>query len=255
MILLGASNVTKAISTIIETAQHLLGSPLDVYAAIGHGRSYGIRSNVFVRGLPSVLDSRLWDVIGREQTTIPTYGLIGDIGNDVMYGPSPDTIAGWIETCLDRLQSLRADVVCTSLPIARIERLKQWEYLIARTLLFPSNRLSLEEAMRRARNVVEHVEHLAAARRIPFVELPGEWYGIDPIHIRRSHWAQAWGGILHHWIGKDDPNEDVYRARGSIRRWMKLRTKSPEQWWLLGMERGRSQPCATLDDGTRISLY
>jgi hypothetical protein len=38
VILLGASNLTKCISLIVETAWNLLGSPLDVKAAMGHGR-------------------------------------------------------------------------------------------------------------------------------------------------------------------------------------------------------------------------
>ncbi len=253
IILLGASNVTKAISTIVETAQHLFGSPLDVYAAIGHGRSYGLRTSLFLRGLPSVLDSRIWAAL-REPRSMPTYALIGDIGNDVMYGPPPDLIAQWIETCFDRLGALDAKIICTGLPMARVERMSSMEYLMARTLLFPKNRFTFAEAIGRAQEVTERVAALTQDRSIPFIELPGEWYGIDPIHIRRAHWARAWGTILRHWVEADAQSEG-FRARGSIPRWIRLRKATPERWWLLGMERGRPQPAATLTDGTRVSFY
>jgi hypothetical protein len=257
IILLGASNATKGVSTILETAQALIGSPLDVYAAIGHGRSYGLRTRVLGRGLPSVLDSRLWQVVGAggSRSAVPTYAVISDIGNDVMYGSSPETTAAWLEECFERLRAIDANVVCTSLPMARLKRLSEWQYLLARTIIFPTRRLTFEQAMGRAHELDERVRRITQARGIPFFELPREWYGVDPIHIRPRFWAQAWGEILDSWL-RDGPSELVpYRAKGSLSRWLKLRSCSPETWWLWGMRRGRVQPCATLADGTRVSMY
>jgi hypothetical protein len=253
VILLGASNVTRGISTIVETAELLFGGPLDIYCAVGHGRSYGLRSFVLVRSLPSVLDSRFWSVL-QERTRMPTYALIGDIGNDVMYGPTPEQIAEWVRECMDRLAGLNAKIVCTSLPMEKIESIPRAHFLIARTVFFPTKPLSFDEAIGRARETMAHVEGLCAERGVPFVPLPRSWYGLDPIHIQRRHWSAAWSAILRHW--RDLPLEDSPRARGSFARWLRLRTASPEHWWLFGhMERGRAQPALTLESGTRISLY
>jgi len=52
VVFLGASNVVRAISTIVETAELSWGLPLDVLAACGHGRSYGRTSCVLGRSLP-----------------------------------------------------------------------------------------------------------------------------------------------------------------------------------------------------------
>ena len=41
VILLGASNLTRGISTVVEIAKTKWGSPLDIMSALGHGRSYG----------------------------------------------------------------------------------------------------------------------------------------------------------------------------------------------------------------------
>src|SRR5690606_19017550 len=101
------------------------------------------------------------------------------------YGPAPAEIAAWVAACFDRLIAMRADIVCTSLPIERLERLSALQYRVARSLLFPGRRLPFEAALSRAGEVVERVEGLAAQRRIPFIELPAAWYGADPIHIRR----------------------------------------------------------------------
>ena len=60
VVVLGASNVTRGISTIVETAQLAVGGPIDLYAAFGHGRSLGLYTRVLGRGLCSLLDAGLW---------------------------------------------------------------------------------------------------------------------------------------------------------------------------------------------------
>src|SRR4051794_37907051 len=61
IVLLGASNLTRGISTVIETAWSLWGSPLEVLAALGHGRSFGMHSRVLGRELPGIRDCGLWN--------------------------------------------------------------------------------------------------------------------------------------------------------------------------------------------------
>lgn len=250
IILLGASNVTKGISVIIETAQAMLGKPLDVYCAIGHGRSYGTRSFVLVRSLPSIVDAPLWHVLDRLPHDVPTYALIADVGNDIMYGHLPHVIAGWVDQCIDLLQRLDSNIVMTSLPLQRMEQLSSRQYLVARTLLFPSNRLSFAEVRSRAGDLADRLESLAATHSIPLVELPRSWYGIDPIHLRASVKREAWRSILQHW--RSGHTTATHR---SLFRLLRLRTLSPQKWWLLGMQRGRPQPATTFADGTRVSLY
>ena len=65
VVLLGASNLTRGISTVVATAQRVWGQPLEVLAALGHGRSYGIESRVLGRRLPGILNSGLWEALDR----------------------------------------------------------------------------------------------------------------------------------------------------------------------------------------------
>ncbi len=41
VVLLGASNLTRGISTAVGTARMILGEPGEYLIAMGHGRSYG----------------------------------------------------------------------------------------------------------------------------------------------------------------------------------------------------------------------
>ena len=96
VVLIGASNVTKSLSVIIDIAHQLLGKPLDIFTALGLGRSYGLFSRVLGRGLPSIRDCGLWDAL-RAEGPSETYALLTDIGNDLAYEAPAKEIVAWIE--------------------------------------------------------------------------------------------------------------------------------------------------------------
>ena len=60
VVLLGASNVAKGLGTLLETAHRVWGRPLELFAALGHGRSYGRDTSVFGRVLPGITECGLW---------------------------------------------------------------------------------------------------------------------------------------------------------------------------------------------------
>src|SRR5688572_25820972 len=86
VVVLGASNVTRGISTIYETARLAVGGPLDLYAAFGHGRSLGLHTRVLGRGLCGMLDAGLWRALGDATRPRDSFALLSDIGNDLLYG-------------------------------------------------------------------------------------------------------------------------------------------------------------------------
>ncbi|HEX3727596.1 MAG TPA: hypothetical protein VHV08_15185, partial [Pirellulales bacterium] len=49
VILLGASNLTKGVALVLETAFGAWGRPLEVLMALGHGRSYGRQTSLLGR--------------------------------------------------------------------------------------------------------------------------------------------------------------------------------------------------------------
>ena len=130
IILLGASNVARGISALTGTARAIWGQPLEVFAAFGRGRSYGLPSRVLVRELSGIVQCGLWDAVGRRDR-LPTAALVTDIGNDLIYGRSVDEIAQWVDTCLARLNALEARTVVTGLPIDNLASLPAWQLIRA----------------------------------------------------------------------------------------------------------------------------
>ncbi len=251
VVLLGASNLTRGISTVIATARSLVGQPLDVLAALGHGRSYGAESTVLFRSLPGIVECGLWRAL-RALPRASAFALLTDVGNDIPGGVSVDTIAGWVEWCLDALAQVGARTVLTPLPGRSIEKLGPLRYHAFRTALFPGSRLSLAAAIERVRELNARLREIARDRGIALQELDPAWYGIDPIHIRIRFWRKAWGGILSPWAEGLSPTSLV---RGSFTRWLRLRCTRANRWRLFGLELGRPQPALRLRDGTTVSLY
>jgi hypothetical protein len=251
VVLIGASNVTRGMSVAVETARLLLGAPLDVHFVAGRGRSYGLDTFVVVRSLPSVRDSAFWSRLDQFEP-VPTYGLIADVGNDLMYGIEPQRVVDWVVCCIDALAARDTRLVIAAPPLARLSRIGPTDYLIARTLLFPRNRMPRATALERAEALHRLLHDLARDRNCPIIDPPAHWYGADPIHLRLRCQAEAWSTILGRWTG----DGDAPRASGSVARWLALHSRSPERWRLFGrISRGRLQPCLRLADGTTVSLW
>lgn len=252
VVLLGASNLTRGISTVVETLHMTHDQPLRIIAALGFGRSYGTRSTVLGRSIDSVLDCGLWRALDGAEEPSPHFALLTDIGNDVMYGVPPRQIIDWVEECVNRL--MRAGVLrvnITALPLESIRRVTRWQFAIVRSLLFPTRDITYETAIARALETQHLVEDLAR-RNAPCVRIvhhEGAWYGFDPIHIKIAHWPVAWSRFL----AREEAHETV-RARGSLARWRRLRLHMPERYAWLGHELTRAQPLH-LDRGSTIEMY
>lgn len=251
VILLGASNLTRGLPIVFETARCMLGQPIDVVAAIGHGRSYGRDSRVIVRSLPGILDCGLWRALDHQRPPGRAVALITDIGNDIVYGVAPDMLLQWIDTALDRLAAMRAEVVLTSLPMASITAAPRWQAHLAKLVTYPRGGPGVDEAIALAAEVDDGVRELARQRRLPLIELTPQWYGFDPIHIRRSCWPQAARTMLAPLHNGDE----IASVAPSLLRWLRLRTARPSVMRLAGITLHRRQPVRTFTDSTTISLY
>lgn len=262
VVLLGASNLARAFPTVVDVARQLWGGPLDVLAALGHGRSYGVRSGLFGRTLSGLSECGLWDAL-RGRPDLPTAALLTDVGNDLLYDLPPETIAGWVADCLDRLRARGACAVLTRLPLANVRRLTPGRFAAIRSILYPRSRLTYAVAQQRVAELDERLVRLAGDRGVPIVELQTAWYGIDPIHIRTRHHGPAFHEILRPWCEEESPADaSAVRPRAATAlprfapgRWLRYQMLSPERYWRWNAERRHPQPARVEQDGTTISLY
>ena len=241
---------------MVQTARLGLGSPLQVLAAIGHGRSYGIDSSVLGRRLPGIHQCGLWPYLnapqGPDTSARLTSALVGDLGNDLLYEIEVHQILDWIQTCLDRLADVQARITIMSLPIAGLAPLSAARYRFFRTLFFPKCNLSLDETVARATELNDLIFEIGRRRRIPVVAPPRHWYGLDPIHIKMRYWPEAWHAMINPLVRSEGP---FPLADASFRRWIYLRRLPPEKRWWFGVPQLRKQPAGGFEDGTTISYF
>ena len=250
LVLLGASNLTVGFPWVIKLAQGLWGDSIEILAALGYGRSYGMQSRVLGRVLPGILQSGLWEQLEKSGSK-STSAIVTDIGNDILYQVPVPQILDWVTECVRRLQHLGAKVVLTDLPLANLANLPEWRFTLCRSILVPSCRLSLAEVARRARAVSKGLAHLAAETDAVLVIPRPEWYGFDPIHIRPGQWKNAWQSIL------EPVNENVTLSsipKAKVSEWVRFQLSLPEKQWLLKWEMRKPQPALRMGR-SRVWLY
>ncbi len=251
VILLGASNLTRGISTVVGLSQQMFTGPLEIYTALGHGRSYGKTSRALGRELPGINQCALWQALA-DRESLPTYALVTDIGNDLFYGASLDQLTAWIDLALTRLAALDARTVVTLLPTGTADHISARRFRWLRSLMFPSCRLELNELQQLIVELNARLRELARSHRACAVEQRADWYGFDPIHIARARWSVAWTEILRNW---NDDSKNIFQVSASLRRWFYLRSRAPHLRVLWGIAQRTMQPAARLSDGTTVAIY
>jgi hypothetical protein len=235
---------------LVSMLRGVLPGPIDVLAAIGDGRSYGRKSRFIVRELPGILECGLWPAL-EERPRTETRALIGDLGNDLVYGAEVGEIAAWIERILERLQERGAICSLVHLPLENIDRISNFRFKLARKVFYPGRKMELDELRRRARELDARMVELARARGVALVPKRGDWYGLDPIHVLRRNREEA----LATWLSpladhRADGSPELSHADRSAMRGLR-----PQRRRFLGRLQVRDQPCARLLDGTTISVY
>ena len=252
VVLLGASNLTMGLPRVVGRLRAGWSEELHVFAAHGHGRSYGAWSRVLVRSLPGIVNCDLWPDLERSAAAdAPVSALVTDVGNDLIYGSSPENIAGWVEQCLEKLADRRAEIVLTLLPMESVRRLSAWRYHLTRMIFFPGGGPAWADMQGQAAELNERLRQVGAAVGAHVVEPPGEWYGFDPIHVRHSLRNEAWGRILSGW-----PSFDAGRtgAGVSLTESLRLLAGRPAERRLFGRHQRAAQPSQRVGN-VAVAIY
>ena len=245
---LGASNVTLGLPVIVDLLRRGWPQSPRLMVAHGHGRSYGMWTRILIRGLPGHRESPL---LKSPKDGGTNHVLLTDIGNDLVYGVNVSQIAEWVAATTRTLAEDNAEIVMTGLPLDSIRGLGRRRFLLCRTLFFPTSGLEYSQVFDMASELNQRVQEICHSVGGTFVEPIGDWYGLDPIHIRRSRRVEAWNHVLSHF----DDWQSVDQAAISIGDRCRLRfSRAARDSWF-GRESHREDVARTLSDGTEISFF
>ncbi|MFM7056989.1 MAG: hypothetical protein ACKO2P_08715 [Planctomycetota bacterium] len=238
VILIGASNLTLGWHSLLGQLRAACPGRLDVHLVAGMGRSYIQPARFAHRSLPSILDCGLWEA--RPATVVPPRVLITDVGNDLAYGFEPEQIVENVEACISRILAWRPDAraVLTLPPLASLQSMGMARFRAARALLFPGSRLLLPDVLRLSSSLAKLLEDVAQKYATSLITPPGAWYGLDPIHIRRSARATAFASMFASWgnVACENPVASLSRVPA----WPWLPT--PAERWLFRKPQSTPQP-------------
>jgi hypothetical protein len=223
IVVLGASNVARGLARLTATVRARSNAPIDLYVAAGHGRAYGVSSRVWARRLPSILASGLWRALDRAQVEKPL-ALVTDIGNELLYGLGIAAVAAAVGEAARRLANRGARLAITGLPLESISGVGAVRYGLLRSLYVPGCPLALDELKEAAQWLDDELRALAAELGATYIEQPGDWYGLDAIHLKRPRLDALWRIAGDAWELPAAPG----RPRATIAEWAALGTKAAE---------------------------
>jgi len=252
LIVLGASNVAKSLEVLLNVAPRMIAKPLEVYAAIGRGRSYGTQSKFLFRRLPGILESELWPTLESRANSAKTSCVITDIGNDLLYSRTVDQIIDWLEQCIIRLRLTDGPIAVTGIPLAGVRTLAPYKFRALRTMMFPGSTLELSTVQQRAEELDARLQALAQEDDITFIPQKPEWYGFDPIHWKVPKRPEVWHTILT-TLGHSA--FDYTRVRSSFFHEMKHWMTRPHKRTLFGVKQAKVQPVIQRGEHLTVALY
>jgi hypothetical protein len=248
LVAVGASNLARMALPLLDAARAGHGAPVEAWFALGRGRSFGLRSQLLGRGLGSIRDSGLWERLPHLPPA-PTTALLMDVGNDLLYGVEVPRILTWVEHVLLRLCATATERVVVGLPIAAIRSLPAWRFRLVRTLLVPGSRLTHTQALGGSEQLHDQLHALAKRHDARFHTPEPQWYGLDPVHVRRRHWREA----ARSWLGVEAPDA-APPCDGSAARFRCLMAAPHERTWF-GHTTRTPQPVRRYLDGSSLSLW
>lgn len=196
------------------------------------------------RGLPAILSCGVLEELARlDPTRGPVRVAITDVGNDVAYGVEPARILSWIDECLAAAPT-GATVSLGLPPAAPLGRLADRTLLLLRLVFFPSSRVPVPVLRARLAALDRGLRELGERVDVTLEPEP-DWYGWDPIHVRRRHRETAWRLLLA-------AGDRAIRTRP---RDQLARLARPRRWSLFGVRLTGSQPARRGPDGCRLWLW
>lgn len=228
-----------------------LEGPVEIVSAHGHGRSFRGWSSVLVRGLPGIRHCRLWDELAPRPAALSTWGLITDVGNDLIYGATPEELLPCVRHCLEQFQSSGAATLIVRPPTERLLQLSELRYRVTKKLLFPGPTLPWSVMKDRLTETDQRLEELGREFGAVCITPERAWYGIDPIHIHRGQRRSAWESILNSW-----PLETTIQVHAAgLAYGLRIWTRHPAERRLFWVHSHRTQPILTWESGSSLWLY
>ena len=197
-LLLGASNLARGYSML---TQHLskCREKTEFLNALGPGRGFCSRGGMFNFSYSPILVSRVIESAEKKsKNAFCTAVLITDIGNDLMYGVSAETLIDSLDAVIDRMLGWNANIFLTSIHVNLKKDLGPTTFFLLRFLFYPSSKITFEEADLLVTKLNRYLEEKSRINeRVHLIAGMETFAGLDKIHFSILKAHSAWSKVAN----------------------------------------------------------
>ncbi|MBT3515073.1 MAG: hypothetical protein HN474_07140 [Nitrospina sp.] len=195
-IFLGASNLARSLDGLkLCIKKCMLPRETFFLHAMGPGRGYVSRGGILNAVYSPILDSGIFEALRKKRIkNQQIVALITDIGNDIMYGASPDKIIGGLQYLYNFLDTFETNIFITSIPVDLENDISELYFNILRKIYFPNSPVSYSQASNNIKSINQFILE-SSSQRISVIDDMKPFYGIDKIHYSILKSQVAWSHI------------------------------------------------------------
>ncbi len=195
---LGASNLARGYTLLTRHLSKCLdGNKPEFINALGPGRGFCARGGMFNFSYPPIQDCRAIEIAERKSRKAQrTVILITDIGNDLMYGISADTLIEGLDSLLARMQKWDAEIFMTSIHVDLKKDVSPTTFFILKSFFYPGSSITYEETELFIEKVNGYLEEKARNNeKVHLIKGMEIFAGLDKIHYSLLKTHSAWSKV------------------------------------------------------------
>jgi hypothetical protein len=169
--------------------------------ASGPGRAYCASGGLLNVSYPPIYASDIFEAAqNKSESGYQVVALVTDIGNDIMYGVSPEKVIDTLQQVFARLESMNAEIFFTTLPAVFEKGVHPVWFYILRSVLLPFSRVSYDEATAGIIEVNQFLRKYDSehSHLIPDMD---RYLGYDDIHYGWLRAHNAWSHVARIMLG------------------------------------------------------
>ena len=197
-LLMGASNLARGYSMLTHhLSECLKKNKLEFFNALGPGRGFCARGGIFNITYSPIQDSQVIESAEKKsKEALHTVVLFTDIGNDLMYGVSADTLIARLDIMIDKILKWDADIFLTSIHVNLTKDISPTIFLVLRFLLYPNSKANYEEVDLSILKINDYLEDkVSDNQRIHLITGLEAFAGLDKIHYSLLKTHAAWSVV------------------------------------------------------------
>ena len=195
-LLMGASNLARGYSMLTRHILIYFGkNKIEFLNALGPGRGFCARGGMFNFTYPPIQDCRILEAAEKKSCDTRVV-LITDIGNDLMYGVSADTLIKSLDGLIERALQWNAEIFLTSIHVNLKKDVNPITFFILKSFFYPGSSITYEETDLFIIKVNGYLEGKAEQiKRVHLISGMGSFAGADKIHYSLLKTHSAWEKI------------------------------------------------------------